>query len=169
MSHLRLLPLTPCSFRLPRSDADENPRTGGNERSFFRQRSEPWHRRYQICANEPASQGLFAQSLKKLGLIGRGSEPNLDVDVRDKVEIAADVSIFALILTFRCTGMIYADAILGETFDGDKATAACERRVHGAAQLRDAVTRALAAIHAVLSPEQRERLAYLVRTGVLAF
>jgi Spy/CpxP family protein refolding chaperone len=63
----------------------------------------------------------------------------------------------------------FADAILGETFDGDKAAAAGERRVQSTAKLRDAVTRALAAIHAVLSPEQRERLAYLVRTGVLAF
>jgi hypothetical protein len=41
--------------------------------------------------------------------------------------------------------------------------------VRSAAKLRDALTRALAAIHAMLGPEQRERFAYLVRTGVLAF
>ena len=63
----------------------------------------------------------------------------------------------------------FADAILGATFDADKAGAAGERRVQSAAKLRDALTRALAAIHAVLSPEQRERFAYLVRTGVLSF
>ena len=63
----------------------------------------------------------------------------------------------------------FADAILGATFDAGKAGAAGERRVQSAAKLRDAVTRTLAAIHAVLSPEQRERFAYLVRTGVLAF
>jgi Spy/CpxP family protein refolding chaperone len=63
----------------------------------------------------------------------------------------------------------FADAILGATFDADKAGAAGERRVQSAAKLRDALTRTLAAIHAVLSPEQRERFAYLVRTGVLAF
>ncbi|HEX4591764.1 MAG TPA: Spy/CpxP family protein refolding chaperone [Gemmataceae bacterium] len=63
----------------------------------------------------------------------------------------------------------FADAILGTTFDTGKAAAAGERRVQSAAKLRDALTRALAAIHAALSPEQRERLAYLVRTGVLAF
>jgi Spy/CpxP family protein refolding chaperone len=62
-----------------------------------------------------------------------------------------------------------ADVILGATFDADKAGAAGERRVQSAAKLRDALTRTLAAIHAVLSPEQRERFAYLVRTGVLAF
>jgi Spy/CpxP family protein refolding chaperone len=63
----------------------------------------------------------------------------------------------------------FADAILGSTFDADKAGAAGERRVQSAAKLRDALTRTLAAIHAVLSPEQRERFAYLVRTGVLSF
>jgi Spy/CpxP family protein refolding chaperone len=63
----------------------------------------------------------------------------------------------------------FADAILGETFGAEKAAAAGERRVQSAAKLRDSVTRALTAIHAILSPEQRERLAYLVRTGVLAF
>jgi Spy/CpxP family protein refolding chaperone len=62
----------------------------------------------------------------------------------------------------------FADAILGGAFDASKAGAAGERRVQSAAKLRDALTRALAAIHAVLSPEQRERLAYLIRTGVLA-
>jgi Spy/CpxP family protein refolding chaperone len=61
----------------------------------------------------------------------------------------------------------FADAVLGATFDAGKAGAAGERRVQSAAKLRDALTRALAAIHAVLSPEQRERFAYLIRTGVL--
>ncbi len=63
----------------------------------------------------------------------------------------------------------FADAILGATFDTGKAAAAGERRVQSAAKLRDALIRALAAIHAMLGPEQRERFAYLVRTGVLAF
>ena len=62
----------------------------------------------------------------------------------------------------------FADAILGESFDAAKAGAAGERRVQSAARQREALTRALAAIHAVLSPEQRERFAYLIRTGVLA-
>jgi Spy/CpxP family protein refolding chaperone len=63
----------------------------------------------------------------------------------------------------------FADSLLGATFDADKAGAAGARRVQSAAKLRDALTRALTAIHAVLGPEQRERFAYLVRTGVLAF
>jgi Spy/CpxP family protein refolding chaperone len=61
----------------------------------------------------------------------------------------------------------FADAIAGATFDAGKAGAAGERRVQSAARLRDALARALAAIHAVLNPEQREQFAYLIRTGVL--
>jgi Spy/CpxP family protein refolding chaperone len=61
----------------------------------------------------------------------------------------------------------FADAILGAAFDAGKAGAAGERRVQSAAKLRDALTHALASIHAMLSPEQRERLAYLIRSGVL--
>ncbi len=63
----------------------------------------------------------------------------------------------------------FADAIQGAAFDAAKAAAAGDRRVQTAARLRDAVTRTLAAIHAMLSPEQRERFAYLVSTGVLSF
>jgi len=63
----------------------------------------------------------------------------------------------------------FADAVLGDTFDANKAGAAGERRVQSAAKLRDALMGALRAIHALLRPEQRERFAYLVRTGILAF
>jgi Spy/CpxP family protein refolding chaperone len=63
----------------------------------------------------------------------------------------------------------FADAIAGANFDADKAGAAGERRLQSAVKLRDALLRALAGIHALLKPEQRERFAYLVRTGVLAF
>jgi len=37
-----------------------------------------------------------------------------------------------------------------------------------AERLRDAVTNALRKLHALLEKDQRERLAYLIRTGVLA-
>jgi Spy/CpxP family protein refolding chaperone len=63
----------------------------------------------------------------------------------------------------------FADAIHGDSFDAAKAGSAGERRVQSAAKLREALIRALAGIHALLRPEQRERFAYLVRTGVLAF
>ena len=41
-------------------------------------------------------------------------------------------------------------------------------RVSSAERLRDAVTKALGRIHALLDKEQRERLAYLIRTGTSA-
>lgn len=62
----------------------------------------------------------------------------------------------------------FADAVGGETFDAAKATAAGDRRAQSAAALKGAVTRALGEIHALLNPEQRGRLAYLIRTGVLS-
>jgi Spy/CpxP family protein refolding chaperone len=63
----------------------------------------------------------------------------------------------------------FADAVLGESFDSEKASAAGERRIQSASKLRDALTRALRSIHALLRPEQREQFAYMVRTGILAF
>jgi Spy/CpxP family protein refolding chaperone len=61
----------------------------------------------------------------------------------------------------------FADAVASEAFDACKAASAGERRVQSAARLREAISRALQEIHALLNPEQRERLAYLIRSGVL--
>lgn len=61
----------------------------------------------------------------------------------------------------------FADALGGEAFDAAKAAAAGERRVASASRLRDTLIRALGQIHAILNPEQRQRFAYLIRTGVL--
>ena len=62
----------------------------------------------------------------------------------------------------------FADALSGEAFDAAKAGTGGDRRVESAKKLRDAVVRSLGEIHAILNPEQRTRLAYLIRTGVLA-
>ena len=62
----------------------------------------------------------------------------------------------------------FADAVSGEAFDASRAASAGERRVQSAARLRESLTRALQEIHALLSPEQRQRLAYLIRSGVLS-
>jgi Spy/CpxP family protein refolding chaperone len=62
----------------------------------------------------------------------------------------------------------FADAVAGEAFDANKAGAAGERRVQSAAKLREALITALRAIHALLRPEQRERFAYMLRTGILS-
>ncbi|HJZ54849.1 MAG TPA: Spy/CpxP family protein refolding chaperone [Gemmataceae bacterium] len=68
----------------------------------------------------------------------------------------------------RRTLSAFADAISGETFDDAKATEGGNLRLKSAERLRDAVLKALRQIHAVLNPEQRLRLAYLIRTGTLA-
>ncbi len=62
-----------------------------------------------------------------------------------------------------------ADAVSGEVFDESRATEGAGLRRSGAARLSEAVVKALGRIHALLTPEQRERLAYLIRTGTLAF
>lgn len=68
----------------------------------------------------------------------------------------------------RRTLSAFADAVGGETFDTARAKEAADLRVATAERLRDAVTKALARIHALLDNDQRERLAYLIRTGALA-
>jgi Spy/CpxP family protein refolding chaperone len=62
----------------------------------------------------------------------------------------------------------FADAVSGGAFDGSRAAEAGRLRVTSAERLRDAVLRALERIHAILDPDQREQLAYLIRTGRLS-
>jgi Spy/CpxP family protein refolding chaperone len=62
----------------------------------------------------------------------------------------------------------FADALGGATFDEAAAKTAAELRVKSAERLRDAVIKALSRMHAVLDEEQRARLSYLIRTGVIA-
>ena len=67
----------------------------------------------------------------------------------------------------RRTTAALADAIASETFDAASAEKAAGERVKSAERLRDAVVKALAGIHALLVPVQRDKLAYLIRTGAL--
>lgn len=61
----------------------------------------------------------------------------------------------------------FADALAGAAFDATKATEAGALRVQTAERLRAAVVNALERTHAILQGEQREKLAYLLRTGAL--
>jgi Spy/CpxP family protein refolding chaperone len=61
----------------------------------------------------------------------------------------------------------FADALAGEAFDAANAKSAGDLRVKSAERLRDAVLGALARTHAMLDPEQRKQLAYLMRSGAL--
>ena len=67
----------------------------------------------------------------------------------------------------RRTTASFADAIAGGAFDDAKAGEGAQQRVKSAERLKDAVVKALREIHAVLNEEQRQKLAYLVRTGVV--
>ena len=60
----------------------------------------------------------------------------------------------------------FADAVTGD-FDEAKAREAGDSRVKSAEKLRDAIVTALGKIHAILDAEQRQKLAYLLRTGTL--
>lgn len=62
----------------------------------------------------------------------------------------------------------FADAVGGESFDSARAKEAAALRVGSAERLRDAVTGALEKMHALLDNEQRQQLAYLIRTGILS-
>jgi len=68
---------------------------------------------------------------------------------------------------YRRTTAAFADAIAADTFDAAKATSIAGERVKSAERVRDALLAALGKIHALLTPEQRGKLAYLIRTGAL--
>lgn len=67
----------------------------------------------------------------------------------------------------RRTAAALADALSGDAFDATRVAQAASQRVASAERLGTAVSRALERIHAVLRPEQRARLATLIRTGVV--
>jgi len=67
----------------------------------------------------------------------------------------------------RRTLTAFADAVIGSTFDEQRAADGAALRVRSAEQLREVVVKSLREIHVFLRPEQRERLAYLIRTGSL--
>lgn len=62
---------------------------------------------------------------------------------------------------------LLADAAAGDTFDAAKSGEAVKLRITSAERLQASVGRALERIHAALDSGQRERLAYLIRTGTL--
>lgn len=62
---------------------------------------------------------------------------------------------------------LLAEAAEGETFDRTKAEEAAALRTKSAGVVQQKVVESLERLHALLSPEQRGRLAYLLRTGAL--
>jgi Spy/CpxP family protein refolding chaperone len=68
----------------------------------------------------------------------------------------------------RRTTTTLADAIAGDAFDAGKVEAAVGDRAKTAERVGQAVRGALEKIHAILRPDQRAKLAYLLRTGALS-
>jgi Spy/CpxP family protein refolding chaperone len=60
-----------------------------------------------------------------------------------------------------------ADAVAGDDFDTDTAVEALSLRVAAAERLKEEVLTTLQKTHEMLDPEQRKRLAYLLRSGQL--
>jgi len=63
---------------------------------------------------------------------------------------------------------LLADAAQAGAFDAARAAEASGLRVQSEERLQKKVVDSLAKMHALLEPEQRTRLAYLLRTGTLA-
>ena len=63
---------------------------------------------------------------------------------------------------------LLADAMSAETYDAARADEAAKLRNESAQRLHAEIAKASGRIHALLDPEQRERFAYLLRTGALA-
>jgi Spy/CpxP family protein refolding chaperone len=68
----------------------------------------------------------------------------------------------------RRTTSALADAVTADSYDESKARAVADERVKSTERVQTAVARALGRIHALLRPEQRAKLAYLLRTGALS-
>ena len=68
----------------------------------------------------------------------------------------------------RRTTAAFADAIAGEQFEVNRAGEGAKLRLQSAERLRDAVLKALQKLHAVLKPEQRQKLSTMIRTGALS-
>ena len=66
----------------------------------------------------------------------------------------------------RAAGLL-AEIASAAQFDEAKAREAADLKVRSAERVRDALVKTLARLHAVLKPEQREELDYLIRTGAL--
>ncbi len=60
-----------------------------------------------------------------------------------------------------------AAAVESDALDAAKLTDAAGTRVKTAERLRDAVVQQLTRMHALLKPEQRQRFAFLIRSGAL--
>jgi Spy/CpxP family protein refolding chaperone len=93
----------------------------------------------------------------------------------DEKQTSALAKIISTLKTERAQGEVddrralgkIADAVSGDSFDAAAAKEAGDARREAAGRLADAVTTALEEMHKILDADQREELAYLIRTGGL--
>jgi Spy/CpxP family protein refolding chaperone len=93
----------------------------------------------------------------------------------DEKQTSALARIISTLKTERAQGEVddrralakIADAVSGDSFDAAVAKEAGDIRREAAGRLADAVSTALEAMHEILDADQREELAYLIRTGGL--
>jgi Spy/CpxP family protein refolding chaperone len=69
----------------------------------------------------------------------------------------------------RRTLTAFAEAVAADGFDAGKAATGATLRTESGDRVAKAVVRALERMHALLRPDQRASLAYLIRTGVIGF
>ena len=62
-----------------------------------------------------------------------------------------------------------ADAVSADAFDANRVAEGAAYRVTSAERMRSATVKALEALHALLEPDQRRTLAYLICTGAITF
>jgi Spy/CpxP family protein refolding chaperone len=97
----------------------------------------------------------------------------LDLDERQVGELAAILDELKIdraqaAVDHRRSTSTLADLVAADSFDAAKAKQATDERVQSTERVQAAVARALSKIHALLQPEQRAKLAYLLRTGALS-
>jgi Spy/CpxP family protein refolding chaperone len=68
----------------------------------------------------------------------------------------------------RRTLTAFAEALAAEAFDATRAAGGAALRSKSTDRVGKAVVGALERIHALLRPDQRDRFAYLIRTGIVA-
>jgi Spy/CpxP family protein refolding chaperone len=94
----------------------------------------------------------------------------------DEVQVAGLATILNDLKTERAQSAVddrratsaFADLLGADAFDVAKSEATAQARAQSAERVQAAVSRALGQMHALLSPDQRAKLAYLIRTGSLA-
>jgi Spy/CpxP family protein refolding chaperone len=94
----------------------------------------------------------------------------------DEVQVAGLATILNDLKTERAQSAVddrratsaFADLLGADAFDAAKSQATAQTRAQSAERVQAAVSRALEQMHALFSPDQRAKLAYLIRTGSLA-